>query len=223
MRNVPGRSDLDELAQVSRQFLQEQHQVPSRPIVQERHRWDEQRLGLRRATNESGRRSSHVGIEETPRTTIKSQRGACRGLPQIQQEMQVQIEFEDGALDGERTQRRVLSLAEVARELRKCDASVRSEVQGWIANLVPAIVAHAARKAGVKDIEGRVCGDVPNADAAPRPEQSGEIGQLGTPSYVDASSAYTRSIWPRSMSCSAVRPPKTGSGVAMKRANPSGE
>ena len=217
------RRDRDELAQIWRQFLQEQYEVPASKIVKERYGRDEQGLGFGRPSHKHRRRPRHTGIEEAPLAAVQVQRDTGVGPSQIEQAFHCDVQLEDRALSRKRAQRRILPLAEVARELCQCNTFVRCEVEGWFPSLVPAIVAHTPSEAGVKNVERRIRWDVPNANAAPRAHQSGEFGQVGTPSYVAASSAKTRSISPRSMSCSAVNPPKTGNGVAMKRAKPSGE
>ena len=195
-----GRRDADELVQVSRELFQEQHHVPANWIVQECHRWDQQRLGFGSSTNECGCGPRYFGIEKATAATVQSERRTRRGLPQIQQSIDMDIQLKYGALDRHRAEHRILPLAEVACELCQCDAFVRSDIEGWISGLVPAIVSDSPGEACVQDIKRRVRRNVPNADAAPRSRESGELAQAGMPSYVAASSAKTRSISPRSMS-----------------------
>ena len=178
--------------------------------------------GRGRAADEGRRRSGDFGVQEPPSTTVQAQCRARRGLPQIQQQLYVHLQLRDRALDRQGTQGRMLPLTEVPRELGQGDSCIGGNGEGWIAGPVPPIVADAPGETRVQHPEGRMGGEVPDAHAPPRADVSVQDAQPGTPSYAEASSAKTRSISPRSMSCKAVRPPKTGKGVAMKRANPSG-
>lgn len=122
----------------------------------------------------------------------------------------------------ESTKRGVLPLTEMARELGERGPLIGRNVERRITRAIPAVVSDSSSKARIKNVERGVRGDMSIADAGPWANLPFERRQLGTPSYVEASSAKTVSICPRSISCKAVRPPNTGSGVAINCAKPSG-
>ena len=110
----------------------------------------------------------------------------------------------------------------MARELGKRDPLIGCDIERRITPAIPAVISDSSSKAAIKYIERRIRGDVSNTNATPWADMRVQSAQLGTPSYVEASSANTFSMSPRSISCKAVRPPNTGSGVAMNCAKPSG-
>jgi hypothetical protein len=92
------------------------------------------------------------------------------------------MQLKDRSDNSQSTERRVLSLTEMARELGERDPLVRGDIEGPITSPIPAVVAEPASEAGIKYAERRIRGDVSNADASPWVDMRVERGQLGTPS-----------------------------------------
>ena len=105
---------------------------------------------------------------------MQPERVANRWLAQVEYCRNLESQFIYGTLDGKRNETRILALAQVPRELGKCDAPVRGDVEGRVACLVPAIVADASSKTRVEHAERGVRRDVANAHPAPWTDVSGE-------------------------------------------------
>ena len=212
----------DELVQVLWQFFQEQDEIPARAIVKKCDRRNQQGFCRRRSSYECGGRARDFGIQEAPLAAAQTECAPNTCLTQVDNGVQAEAHLKDRSDDSERTEGRVLPLTEVARELGERDPLVRGDIEGRITSPIPAVVAEPSSEAGIKYAERRIRGDMSNTDATPWTDVRVQRAQLGTPSYVEASSAKTLSMSPRSISCKAVRPPNTGNGVVMNCAKPSG-
>jgi hypothetical protein len=149
------------------------------------------------------------------RSAAQTERAPNRCLAEVENGIQRDMQFKHRSDDRERTQGGVLPLAQMSRELRWRDPLVGGDVERWIARAIPAVITDPSGETSINYAERGIRGDMSNTDAAPWADVRVERALLGTPSYVEASSAKTRSISPLSISCNAVTPPNTGSGVAM--------
>jgi hypothetical protein len=213
--------DRDKRVQVLWQLLQEQHEIPATRIVKKCHRRNQQGFRDRCPPYERRCRSRDFSVEKAAHTPGQTERTPNTCLTQVGNGVQAKAHFKDGSNYGERTQRGFLPLAEMARELGQRDPLIGCDIEGRITRAIPAVISDSSGKPGIKYVERRIRGDVSNTDTTPWADMRVQPAQLGTPSYVEASSPKTRSMSPRSISCKAVRPPNTGSGVAMNREKPS--
>jgi hypothetical protein len=161
-------------------------------------------------------------VEEATSATVQPQRPAKGCLSHVQNGIQANVQLKDGSDPSDRTEPGVLPLTEMARKFGQRDALIGCDIEGWITRAIPAVVSNSSSEPRVKYVERGIRWDMPNANPAPWADIGIKRAQLGTLSYVAASSAKTRSTSPRSINCSAVSPSNTGSGVAMNRTKPSG-
>ena len=177
-----GRCHIDEFVQVRWELLQEQHEIPARGIVEKGDGRNQQGFDRGRTTYESGGRPRDLTVEEPAHSASQPKRGPNSCLTQIDNGGQRDMQLKDCAGLDKCTQRGVLALTEMARELSERDALVGCDVESRIARPIPAVISHPSGKTGVKYAERGIRGDMSNADAAPRVDMRIERAQLGTPS-----------------------------------------
>ena len=148
-------------------FLQEQNEIPATGIVEKGDGRYEKSFHRRRTTYENGGRPRDFSVEEAPHSTAQPQCAPNRCLTQVDHGIQRETQLKDRSDHRERTQRGVLPLTEMARELGERDPLVRGDVEGAIAGAIPAVVAEPSSEAGIKYAERRIRGDVLNTDATP--------------------------------------------------------
>lgn len=113
---------------------------------------------------------------------MQTKRAPNRCLTQVENGIQHDVQLKDRSDHCQRTQRGVLSLTEMARELREGDPLVGGDVEGRITRAIPAVIPDSSSKAGIKNVEWGIRGNMSNSDATPWAEVRVERAQLGTPS-----------------------------------------
>jgi hypothetical protein len=113
---------------------------------------------------------------------VQTERAPNRCLTQVDNDLQRDMQFKDRSDDRERTERGVLTLAEMARELRERDPLIGGDVERRITRAIPAVISNPSGKTSIKYAVWGTRGDVSNTDATPRADVRVERAQLGTPS-----------------------------------------
>jgi hypothetical protein len=145
-----------EAGQVLWKFLEEEHKVAPRQIVQKGDRRHDQRLCPGCLPDERRRGARNLGIKESLHATDKPQCGSHLRQSQVDAPLDSQPELKHCPFVREPTKSRLLPFLKVSGELSQYHASIEGQVQRGLSPLVPPVVPDSPGEPRVEYAVGRV-------------------------------------------------------------------
>jgi hypothetical protein len=117
--------------------------------------------------------ASRATVEETAGAAMKSDRRPDPRGAEVQECFNLDFDLVHGTFMDRRRAGHADIFTQVTGVLGQRDAEIASEIEGWLAGFVPAIVGGQSREARVQHIKPGAGWDVANGGAAPRMQEGG--------------------------------------------------